>query len=60
MIRKRRVRVDFREMPDYTKPERYRYREYVRQTTDVFDGDCEDEDIWNEDYGLFHEEFGDN
>lgn len=28
---RKRVRVDFREMPDYTKPERFRERAYQRE-----------------------------
>lgn len=57
----KRVRVDFREMPDYTKPERYEERKYQRERPDLWDGDDDEMmDEWGNDVGLFHEEFGDN
>lgn len=57
MTRRKRktIRVDFREMPAYTRPENYEYRRYNRSCTDIWEGemggpedyDLDDPSLWD-------------
>lgn len=59
--RKNRVKVDFASMPEYTKPECYRARKYVRETGLSAGYEFDDEeDQWKRDvFGIDPWGFGD-
>jgi hypothetical protein len=55
---RRKVRVDFREMPDYTKPKRYLERKSIRET-EGYSMDYDYDEIADEDWPGNPADYGD-